>query len=263
MSVNMVIFYSEGRPNDNGLNLSNSAYHLEKYCFSSVDTFTSYTPKKLNDMGYEIKNYSNQFTMNRNPGYAATGFGFWKPLIILLKLNEINYGDIVYYQDINIIKYPQLLNINTYIKEFCNLVLKKRDIFMANHKNKALMKMYCKGDVISRLSEGEPDWYLNKDMFRAAHFICRKTELTVKIVKEWLDECSILDNLTPKTIKKYNFFMWHTAEQAVINMILYKYIKKNILTGFDKKYKTTVDLAKVYKMLIKENNDETDDYCAE
>jgi hypothetical protein len=247
----MIAFHSEGPPNDAGLSLTKAATHLEKYFSPFVDTYTSYTPKKLLELGYEVKDYSKQYSMKKNPGYAATGFGYWKPLIIWLKLNEIKNDEIIYYQDANIFKYPQLLNINTNIKQFCNLVLKNRDIFVPHHNTIAPIRMYCKRDTIDRLSEGQPQWYLNKLMFRAAHFVCKKTDLTMKFVREWLVECCNLDNITPQTVRRYTFFKWHTAEQGVLNMLLYKYIKKVLLP--DKKYKTCLDLKQIYETLLREN----------
>ena len=109
----MISFYSEGYPHDNGLNLEKEANRLKEWYSNEIDSFTLYNPRSLKEMGYTIIDYSKdpKYNMQFNKGYSAVGLGYWRPLILYLKLKEINYGDIIYQQDCNVSKYPLILEI--------------------------------------------------------------------------------------------------------------------------------------------------------
>jgi hypothetical protein len=248
----MITFFSQGPPHDKGLNLQKAANSLEQKYVNYVDSFTKYSPKVLKNMGHPLVDYSAEYQPENNQGYPATGFGYWRPLIIFLKLQEIENGDILFQQDCNVEKNPQFLNLAENVKNFANLALKNRDFFIAHHHHPAEMRFYVKGDLIDKITGDDFDWYLNKPMFRISHFLCRKTDVTMKIVKEWLDLCTP-ENLIPPSIKIYDKFDHHTMEQAVLNLIIYKYIRSGYLTNiYLKEYNVFHDLGQVYQIMLRE-----------
>jgi hypothetical protein len=248
----MITFFSQGPPHDGGLNLEKSSNIFEQHYSKFVDSFTKYSPKILNDMGYSLVDYSKQHECKQNPGFSAIGFGYWRPLIIFLKLKELNEGDIFLQHDCNVEKYPQFLKLGNNVKNFANIALRNRDFFMAHHHFPAEIRFYVKGDLIDKIAGDDFSWYLNKPMFRIAHFLCRKSDLTMKIVKEWLDLCTP-DNLLLHSKKVYEGFRHHTMEQAVLNMIIYKYIRSSSLPeNYLKEYNVNHDLFRVYGMMLSE-----------
>jgi hypothetical protein len=251
----MITFYSEGRPKDNGLNLKNQAERLKEDYSKYVDSFTLYTPSILKSLGHPLIDYSKDpnFIMKYNAGYNAVGLGYWRPLIILLKLQEMEFGDILYQQDCNVFKYPQILKLGKNIKKLCDCVLKDNDFFVAYHNNNILIRKCCKGDLINKMSNGDPQWYLNRLMVRTSHFICRKTELSMRLVTEWLANCTT-ENLSPNSNMNYPGFSHHTAEQSVFNMLYYKYVKDEIVNPINTAYSTECDLNVVYKKIMRIQN---------
>ena len=53
VKYNLVFFFSEGDPNDKGLNLSHNKDKLFEIAGEHFDNISWYTPKKLKDMGYD------------------------------------------------------------------------------------------------------------------------------------------------------------------------------------------------------------------
>ena len=86
-TINLVTFYSEGPPNDNGLNLSiNKDIILQqKEHFNNISV---YTPKILKNLGLNkyVKEYKNSGLVRKNKGMSKIGFCAWRPKILLLEL---------------------------------------------------------------------------------------------------------------------------------------------------------------------------------
>ena len=70
---NLVTFYSEGTPNDEGLNLSLNRDIIYNCAKNHVDDISFYTPLRLRKMGYDyfVKKYERQGLVN-NLGFANT-----------------------------------------------------------------------------------------------------------------------------------------------------------------------------------------------
>jgi hypothetical protein len=85
--INLVAFYSEGHPNDNGLNLSKNK-ELVLQQIKHFNNISFYTPKILKNMGMGeyVKEYENSGLVSMNPGMSKIGFCAWRPKILLLEL---------------------------------------------------------------------------------------------------------------------------------------------------------------------------------
>ena len=129
VKYNLVFFFSEGPPNDNGLNLSHVKDNIIRFAKPYFDNIEFYTPSKLKIMGYN--NYVKERKQNlkwMNKGLSKTGNGAWRPLIMLLELEKIKEGDIIVYKDCNTSK-RHCINYNN-IKNIIDECLEQFDFFV-------------------------------------------------------------------------------------------------------------------------------------
>ena len=131
--VKMVTFYSQGESIDGvkSLDISKSEHIMKKFMTNHVDSYKGYTYNEVKEMNEVIvKNFDINNTSNQGSGY--TGFFRWKPFVIYTQLQSAEYGDIVYYRDCNVIKYPGYLIGHLQTKENIAYVLEKNqcDIYV-------------------------------------------------------------------------------------------------------------------------------------
>lgn len=177
----------------------------------------------------EDKIYSTKFyEQNKNIfiKYKTIGFGLfiWKPFIILEKINEIEWGEYIYYQDSS--KYD-FMGIQNDIQPVCEY-MESNDIellpgFMIDKTNKSLIKPEC----LEYMSCINNEDFLNKFHYQTSPMIFKKTPKTLKFIEEWLKYCMI-----PKCIIKN--VSYHQCDQAILNILLYKYNWNGILFIEDK-----------------------------
>ena len=227
--VNLVIFHSEGEPYDKGLNITEAKNIIKEIAKEHVDNIIIYTPRILRKMNY---NYYVSENKNkgcyRNPGGKDVGFLAWKPLICLLELEKMNDGDILVYRDCNCIKYPILKeyeNFRENVKMFlnhCNF-----DFFISREDNKMKLRNFCKTSVIRELGENHPFVYEFPLLFGGLILIFKKTDISLKFLQEWLKACENKDWINGQVHGKLDRkFKWHTAEQAILGVIIANWVRK-------------------------------------
>lgn len=153
--------------------------------------------------------------------YRSIGFGLfiWKPYIILEKLNEIEDGEFIYYQDSSQYDFSGLNFDFTKICEYMN----KNNIdllpgFQINTSNKFLIKEEC----LRYLNYDKNEEFLNKNHYHTSPLLFKKTPKTAKFIKEWEELCQV-----PQCIIKNTRF--HQCDQAILNILLDKYNYKGLL----------------------------------
>lgn len=224
--VHFMTFYTQGGEFDDGMDLSKEANELARKTKPFVDSITltsAYDLKK--DPKTEI--YVKEFTEEAIWNFKTNKIGFlrWKPYIILQKLKELNEGDIIFYRDCNITKYPNIIadihNIRKNAIGVLNYI--QQDIFSPIEMYPKLkVKNNVKIEVLKRLailSEDNMDSYLHN----ASIIICRKNKNTIKFMEEWLEYCMDDELLSPKIEDIQHCELLHnTQEQAIMNGMLIK-----------------------------------------
>jgi hypothetical protein len=229
IKVHFLSFYTEGPPNDKCLNMTNVMNKYLTLLNPYIDTYDIYTPRRLKEND-ETKDLVSEYkTQNPyNPGVHNIGYLKWKPYIILQKIKEVNDGEIIYYRDSNIIKYPVMTNGIHETKNLINLVLKDVDIFVPTENYPELkMKYNVKKEIFNEIGEYNDD-YLEEFMFNSSILICRKTPKVVEILEKWLHYCKNDRLLTYDiTIRQHKEYKWNVQEQSILNVIL----KSENITG--------------------------------
>ena len=232
-TINLVTFYSEGPPNDNGLDLSINKDKILKQ-IEHFDNIALYTPKILKDLGLDnyVKEYEKTGLVTRNKGMSKIGFCAWRPKIMLLELEKMNEGDILLYRDMNIKKYPLLGNygnIRNVILTILDIV--KFDFFVSREHlfNIPLqLKNYAKTNVIRELGDDHPFTY-NFPNLIADFIIVRKSNVSIQLLKEWENACLKEEWINGEQYGELHpSFRWSCPEQSILGVIMANWVRKKI-----------------------------------
>jgi hypothetical protein len=160
------------------------------------------------------------------------GYWLWKPYLINKVLNLINENDIIFYLDSEYYFTEDFTNL--YIDHLLN-----NDILIWKNKPNDLiyyMKNWCKMDVIKKYKIYDKVFKENIEDCWAGAMIIRKTNITLKYMKEWLEMCCIFEDITDSSSIEKNDQQYkeHRHDQSLLSIIVNKY---NIKTQyFSKKY---------------------------
>lgn len=227
---NLVYFVSEGQPYDNGLKLTDNIQLVEKYASQHFDHIEYYTPRKLVNMGFGsyVKDYKEIGLTTQNLGMTRIGNSAWKPKIMLLELQKMNYGDILIYRDSNISKYKQLGNYDNIrlLAEKC-LEICEFDFFISRdlHEYTRTYEI-TKTNIIRELGDNHEFTY-DFPIVCGYFLIVRKSSISIELLTEWDKACQI-----EKWIDPFQYgdlhpnFQWSCNEQSIICVIIANWIRK-------------------------------------
>jgi hypothetical protein len=228
--IKLILFHSEGSPNDNALNLTPQKNLMIQKYKSEFDEIVVYTPFILKELGYGhlCNDYEDSGVISRNKPQKNIGFSKWKPLICRLELEKAHEDDIIMYHDIDCIKYDKYLkfqNIKKTINEIMNIC--KYDFFFPQeHQDKNRLEMFCKKTVLIEL--GENHIFNHKFNQLCVNFILlKKTKITFELLDEWLDACKNerwIDGVSYEP--EDDRFVHHCPEQGILNNIVANWIRK-------------------------------------
>ena len=227
--INFCSFYSEGPPNDEGLNLSDCVPEIEKNAKPHFNKVTFYTPKILHELGYGkyLREYEDSPIINHKT-ILKLGLSSFRPAMFLHSLKEMNDGDILFHRDINWKKYPALGKFDNIENQILKILkVCEFDFFVPNHdlpengqhKDSRKLKVLTKTNIIRELGEDHPFTY-NFPLVHAYMFIMRKSKVTIELLTEWQ---RAMEN--PEWIDGKHYgpvdpeFSWSTLDQSVLSVI--------------------------------------------
>jgi len=232
--IHFVSFTTEGPPYDNCLNMTASRDTYMSKISPFVDYVKFYTPREL-CLKPETEIYIRPFKTTPNPynpGVHNIGFLRWKPYIILKELEKVRDGDIIYYRDGNLIKYPSIVDGVENTRDLIDTLLKENgtDVFVPIENYPTLkMKKNVKREIFEELGKYD-DEYLEAFGYNSSIVICRKSPLSMNLIREWLDGC-MKDHLITYEAKEgqHPDFGWNVQEQSILNVILKRYTSNGLL----------------------------------
>ena len=169
------------------------------------------------------------FTNNKKifDKYPAIGYGLfiWKPYIIASKLDEIDDGEFIYYQDASRYDNNGLENYN--LISICEYMNENNIELLPGFKINVMNKYLIKEECLKYMDYNNNEDFLNKEHYNTSPLIFKKTQNTVQFIKEWLHFCQIPQCIIKNTRS-------HQCDQAIFNILLDKYNYKGILYTDDK-----------------------------
>lgn len=229
--IHFVSFHTEGAPHDLCTDMTLPASRYRDAITPYVDTVHFYTPRELSgdDKTRVLVAPVVGATPNPyNPGVHNIGFLKWKPYVVLKALEEAGPGDIVYYRDANIAKYPSILDSVHETRTLMEMVLRECDVFVPIENWPDLkMKKNVKREIFEELGRYDNE-YLESFGYNSSIVVCRKSEESMRIMREWLDGC-MQDRLInyDTTKQQHPEYGWNVQEQSILNVVL----KRNIVQG--------------------------------
>lgn len=233
--MKMIIFYTEGQPNDQGRDLTKQADEFQKLFENEKITIERFTPKICYELDFNkfssiFRVYDEQFIHEDHYRGNKHGFWGWKPFIISAALQKMNDGDILFYTDCNIERYPVYKAFEKPFDKFLKQILEfvGADIFVAFEFPDVLKSKYHIKKAVFEAVGDNSDYYREYPLLNANRIIIKKTRFTEKIVREWFDLCCRKDLLLPEKTKEPEL-RWHTHDQAILTVLLRKKIAEEIL----------------------------------
>ena len=229
--IHFVSFYTEGAPHDLCTDMTGPATRYRDAISPFVDTVHFYTPRQLacDDKTRALVAPVEGATPNPyNPGVHNIGFLRWKPYLLLRALEGAAPGDMVYYRDANIAKYPSILESVHETRGLLEMVLRDCDVFVPVENWPDLkMKKNVKREILEDLGRYDND-YLESYGLNSSIVVCRKSEASVRVMREWLDGC-MQDRLISydTTKQQHPEYGWNVQEQSILNAVL----RRNVLQG--------------------------------
>lgn len=148
----------------------------------------------------------------------GAGYWLWKPYSITKALQTIKYGDYLVYADSGSF---YTCNLNIMI-EF----MKKKNIelFLGELEHKEAK--YSKRDAFVYLGV-DTEAIANSLQYEASFILLKKTPITEKLIKEWLEKCCdiriISDNQNTCGKNNYSEFVENRYDQTVLSLLAKKY----------------------------------------
>lgn len=185
---------------------------------SGMKWFDTTTVYNRNDLIKESFYEENKIILDQK---IYAGWCLWKPFFILKKLNEIEYGDILFYMDVGDYMVQDM-------KEFIvNSIERNNGFFLVqnNHSN----SRWTTKDCFVYMNCDEPKYY-NALQLEAGTVGFKKTDETLNFVKEWLMFCTNEHILTTNNINENHkeYCGSNRADQSVLTNLKIKYDIKTV-----------------------------------
>tara|TARA_Y100001937_G_scaffold124408_1_gene189075 strand:- start:396 stop:1199 length:804 start_codon:yes stop_codon:yes gene_type:complete len=232
MNFNLVCFYSEGPPLDNAMPLSHCRKKVYEHAKSHFNNISFYNPSILNEMSL------GEYVKSRPAGcvdtgtWPAIGNCAWKPLIMLLELEKMQFGDVLVYRDCDVDKRSTLKDYDNIKQHSLDLLsLCGFDFFIGvelfGRQQFARLKSFCKPNVIKELSKNKK-FSEEFPMCIVDFLVARKSNASIALLTEWKEACLnerwIDGELYGESIKGMSGFF---PEQAILNVIISNWIVEN------------------------------------
>ena len=230
----VVTFYSEGSPWDAGLSLVDEERHFRAVVEPYVDEVRSFCPRSISALWQGADAYCRDYSewieqhplryqlKRRNPGWEKMGFLAWKPFLLsaLLHDDAIRTGDVIFYHDVNLRKYPAYSRTPAEWRAVSLRILDELgcDIFSPEAVR---LESDTKAFLVRR--------YLHESaglerVVWAGMIVCRKSSQSLEFIDEWRAMCEDIDNLSPlPNPNPYVGAHWHAVDQAVLGVLALKW----------------------------------------
>lgn len=195
------------------INYANSNYaRTQKLCSKSglifgFDKIIEYSEKNI-DKEFKAKNAE---ILRQKRG---NGLWLWKPYIIKKTLDEMNYGDILFYCDSGAFIFRKPAPVFE--------ILKNQDIWVTVLP--LVERQFTKRYTFLAMNMNESS-YINSPQISGSFMAFKKSCFTEQFVTEWLEYCCNKDILEPPKDRtdEYDDFVSHREDQSILSLLIKKY----------------------------------------
>lgn len=165
------------------------------------------------DIGKAFYEYNKHILDEKRGG----GYWLWKPYFIYKTLQEIKYGDYLFYSDSGSFF---LKNVDILINE-----LTKYNQDIMGFELPLVEKQWTKKELFTAMSCDSNEYYESNQVMAGFHLI-KKTKLSVGFYKKYLEYAQDEMNITDKydvTVRQDEFFIAHRHDQSIFSLLYKSY----------------------------------------
>ncbi len=211
MLIKMSKLYFATFANTNFMSTNRIIKQIEE--FEMFDKIISWNETMISDF---IQKHYN-FIMNS----VKFGMFIWKPYIILKTLEMMNENDILVYCDAGMHANKNGL---PRFKEYLEYLKQDKDILVFTTTNNYIAQDYIKADAVMHYN---PDFFGKTDIaIYAGIMILKKTDISVKFIKDWLNLCEnyhFLDSSLSVNYKEHPNYKGNDKDNGLFNLTLSKF----------------------------------------
>lgn len=175
--------------------------------FGNVDVVKSYNS---NDICTEFYNKNSTILDSKKGG----GYWLWKPYIILRHLENIKYGEYLFYCDSGSVIIRSL--------EHAKNVMEKDNTDIMLYDIPLLEFQWTKKGLFEHMNCNELE-YKYTNQIQGGYIFIRKSEFSLFIFREYLKLCECIDNLNDSNnIGIDNNFIAHRHDQSILSLLAKK-----------------------------------------
>jgi hypothetical protein len=156
--------------------------------------------------------------------WLEVGMMRWKPYLILDAIKIFQHKvDYIFYHDINLKKYPNYVdNISHAEKNYFD-IFNDSDLVVFESEYKPLLKD-CKRMLLDNFFGASAKTAKYFPGFWAGAIAVKPNQIGTQLIQEWCDACTV-ENCAPlpDSPTPYNGYKWHSQEQAVLSLLVYKW----------------------------------------
>lgn len=182
-----------------------------------------------------INRYQSRFALSRGAGYWI-----WKPEIILMTLEKMNWGDEMMYGDTG-------CEIKGSLQPLFNL-LQKNDIVSFHLEDFHTEQRWTKNDLFIELDMDDQIHRLSPQRL-SGYFLIRKTPLVVKLFQQFsqlIGNLHLIDD-SPSITPNHSTFQEHRHDQSVWSLLCKKYhVPAYPDCGWPPQNSTTIAASRIY-----------------
>lgn len=247
--VHLITFHTEGPPSDSGKNLKVVSERFIGRASPHFSTAQSYCPRELTSISQDWDDYladerasvlnqkDHDSDLRWNQDWAKIGFFRWKPRLIyeVLGSASVRDGDIVFYHDVDVERYPEYLKGLSKQGRFLRLKMAELDVLLFRDHPSLLVQT-----VKPELFEEFPPSPVMADQtllsIWAGAIAIRKSPAGLAFARAWMNACS-RQNVSPVSRRPLpEGFLISTGEQAVLAALYYSDEMQNSEIRIDTQY---------------------------
>ena len=231
--INLLLFYTEGGEHDPFRPMDTHKLNIILKEISANTKVNIFTPRTLVDQFAEAHEVlysgkhisSNHQTLNINKEWEKINNQTWKPFLISRVLNNLDDGEILFYHDCDLQKYPEYEeNIKLSEKKIRGLLGNKDVLLFCDNG----MKMYndCKSELLRSYDLLE---YQSEPHVWSGAMILKKTATSTEFILDWYNLHKKSSNASQdyEPSLQHRDFIWHTVDQATLGCTFYSWRKLN------------------------------------
>ena len=227
-------FCSEGAPYDHSDSRLKSFAIFKHHALRTGARLEMFSPRVMFNIGAGslVQSVSAELGSTHNASIEKIGLATWAPAVSLLALEDLGAGDILFYNDVDVLKYRSYLDrIDSSQKMVDDIFKHVNDIFLQREfsDNTLLACQFCNNYQINEIA-GDSKFTRSFPLLNVGMIVTKKTALSRQFLLEWLTLSRIQRFIRPgpTSLLSPSDYKHFTYVQSIGNMLVIRWIKEGL-----------------------------------